>query len=743
MDNTSHTHTIENKELVVRMTDLPVNAGGSVVVEMEGTVVLVTATMSGKNSPLDYFPLTVDFEERFYATGKILGSRFMRREGRPSLNAVLSGRMIDRTIRPLFPEGFKKEVQVVITVLALGEQDPAPLGIVGASLALDLSSIPWNGPVGVIPFCLKNGIWEAFPSLEEATNADGKSVVCEYDGKILMVEMEGREIDVEIGKKLFTDNLEILASLREFQMQIKNACGKEKELFVTPIVAEEKFFESTITPALENALYTNSSSLDDLKETWINHIAERGEDKTVAQSYFEKQVSAFVHKKVVVEGKRLDGRDTETIRDLYAQAGGISEKLHGVGIFHRGDTRVLGVLTLGAPNDSLLENSMLTPESKESFFLHYNFPPFASGETGRIGTPNRRMLGHGALAEKALRYVLPSKFLYTIRLVTECLASNGSTSMASVCAGTLALMDGGVPISRPVVGIAIGVMEHGGEYKTIVDIQGKEDGYGGMDFKIAGTEKGITALQMDTKLAGVPVAMMCEALDKACVAHIYILRTMHTTIEKPRESFSPSVPLLEQMKVPEKKIGKVIGSGGKTIQGLEEESGASVNIDDDGTITLGGTQESIDSAREKIKALTHEFKAGDMVEGKVVNIKDFGAFVALNDSTDGLVHISEISSGRINSISDVLSVGDMVEVVVKERTREGKISLALKTPFQGSKNVDGGSFSSGRKRNDGRGGGDDKRNSGTRRSFGNRSDGDTKKGSFGRRGSGRDYRNRR
>ena len=676
MNTSSSSFTFEDKTLTVSIPSFAVNADSAVLVEMNGTILLVTVAVSKEDLNLSYFPLTVDFEERFYAVGKILGSQYMRREGRPSLDSVLAGRIVDRTIRPLFPEGFKRNVHIVLTPLAVGEVEPVSLGVLGASIALQMSSIPWNGPVSSVSYAYTNNTWNAFPSITDKENAIGEGIVCMYDEKVIMVEMEGKEIPKEIVKDMFSHKL--FSELHAFQTSFVADKQKETITFTVPhFSSEQKDYLNTLLKDLD----LTETSLSSLKSQWLEHV----EDAPGARMFFEKKVKEIVQRNIVLHDKRIDGRGLSEVRPLFAQAGGVSDVLHGTGIFHRGETRVLGVLTLGSPDDALLENSMLNNQKKHHFYLHYNFPPFATGEPGRLMGPNRRMLGHGALAQKALEGVLPSAeaFPYTIRLVTECFSSNGSTSMGSVCAGTLALMDGGVPIANPVVGIAVGIACFDGVYKNIVDIQGLEDAFGGMDFKVAGTEKGITAIQMDTKLMGVPVEYIYDAIEKGCETHKELLSVVKGVIDAPRKNISSNAPLLAQMTIPVDMIGLVIGGGGKTIQAIQNETGADVSIEDDGVVTFSGDREAIEQAQERVATITKVYEPGDVFKGTVVGIKDFGLFIDIGGGTQGLLHISETQPDKkgekidVEQMKKLFALGDVVEGVIKNKDQNGKLSLTL------------------------------------------------------------------
>lgn len=693
MQKKSYTTQVGGKTITAEFTDLVENAGGSVIMRSGDTAILITAVMGADEKPgTGFFPLSVDFEERFYAAGQILGSRFVRREGKPSDEATLSARIIDRTIRPLFTQTIRHEIQVVATVLALGEDDPDVLSVIGASLALSISPIPWNGPVGAVRIGKRKDTGEILINptyLERESDILLYEILsCGKEGTINMIETSGEEIaEAEIVHALEMAK-EIHRALEAFQKEIILEIGAEKRVLENKTTNEDllALFTEELAPRLTAAVFCGEPgkhALHALKKEWLALLAEKLPEAsaTHAIDLFEEAVDAELHRGGIDEQKRADGRFLDDVRPLFAQAGGISPALHGSGIFYRGGTHIFSALTLGGPGDSQIVDTMEEREGKKNFMHHYNFPPFSVGEVGRIGGQNRRMIGHGALAEKALVPVIPKRedFPYTIRLVSETLASNGSSSMGSVCASTLALMDGGVPITRPVAGIASGLlMRSHTEYVLLTDIQGPEDEHGDMDFKVAGTRKGVTAMQMDVKVAGVPVEILAHALEKARSARMRILDVMEAEIATPRPEISPRAPKIITLTIPVSKIGLVIGSGGKTINKLKEETGVEeISIEDDGTIFITGKNGSAELAAEKIKAMTHEFKAGEELEGSVTRIATFGAFVALNEFTEGLLHISEIAPFRIESMDGILVVGEMVPIVIKEIDGE-KIALSIK-----------------------------------------------------------------
>ncbi len=682
---------IGGKMLSAEFNDLADQAHGSVMIRYGNTVILATTVMSNKKREGgDFFPLTVDYEERFYAAGQILGSRFMRREGRPSDAAVLSGRIIDRTIRPLFDGRIRYDVQVVITVLAIDDNEPDILAVNGASIALATSDIPFNGPVSAIRVARQNGNWVTLPVFRiqdgtEVVEGDCELVVCGKDGNVNMIEMGGKEIPEDAVMEGLAYASEQIEKLQKFQKEIVAKRGKSKRVIVLDEVGDDikALFKEKIAPKFEATIWGEAGRKSEyaLQEEWLGYVKEvEGMSEKLAESYFDDMVNDLLHTKAINEGKRPDGRGFDDVRPLFAEAGGVSPVLHGTGIFYRGGTHVLSVLTLGGPQDSQIVEGMEV-QGKKRYMHHYNFPPFSSGETGRMGGMNRRAIGHGALAEKALVPVLPEKeaFPYTIRIVSESMASNGSTSMASVCGSTLALMDAGVPITNPVAGIASGLMmESATKYKVLTDIQGPEDHHGDMDFKVAGTKNGVTAIQMDVKIGGIPLPILKEAFAKAKAARLTILEAMKTAIGEPRADISPRAPKIVVIKIKPEQIGMIIGSGGKTVNEIREQSGAEIDIEDDGTVFCTGKNGSAEKARDIIAEMTHEYVSGEMFKGVVTRLMDFGAFVKIGHSAEGLVHVSEIASFRIEKVGDYVKEGMEVPVVVKEVDEKGRINLSIK-----------------------------------------------------------------
>ncbi len=682
--------TIAGKTLSATFSDLAEQANGSVLLRMGDTTLLVTAVMSERASSMPYFPLSVEFEEKFYAAGAILGSQYQRREGRPSEEAILSARIIDRTIRPLFEQTIRNEIQVVATVLAMGEDDPDVLGVIGASLALAVSDIPWNGPVGAVRIAQNQHTKEIIINPTYAERVDGalnfEILTCGKDSKINMIETAANEIPESDIIAVFEASVAVHQALETWQREIIAAIGKTKHAYEAPTIPTviETLFVEQFKDTLYNTIFSNTAGkahLHELKEAFLKAGEELETfDTSLASAYFETKVDELLHEGVVHNNVRADGRDMDEVRTLFAQAGGISPALHGSGIFYRGGTHIFSALTLAGPDSAQTIDTIEFQDTKKNFMHHYNFPPFSVGEPGRIGGFNRRMIGHGALAEKALRPVIPAQadFPYTIRLVSETLASNGSSSMGSVCASTLALMDGGVPIKNPVAGIASGLMMIGEQYQLLTDIQGPEDEHGDMDFKVAGTTEGVTAIQMDVKVDGISVPILAEALEKARLARLHILETMREAIATHREHISPRAPEILSLTINPDQIGLVIGSGGKTINGIKDETNVDdITIEDDGTVYITGKNGTASLAKKRIADLTKIYVVGEHTEATVTKIADFGAFAKLPNGSEGLIHISELAPFRIANVADVLAVGDTIKTVVS-KIEQGKIGLSLK-----------------------------------------------------------------
>ncbi len=693
MQKKEYSVEIGGKTLTAQFTDLAEQAQGSVILKYGETIVLATACMShDKLQGLGFFNLTVDYVERFYAAGKISGSKFVKREGKPSEDAILASRVIDRTLRPLFDQSIRHAVQVIVTVLSVDENDSTILAVNAASLALAVSNIPWNGPIG----CVRIGKYDDDtlkinpPQSLRIDDSQYKFdlTICGKDGNINMIEASAHETGEDELGEAFKRASEEISKLEDFQKKIVKEIGHEKRVIEKEKVVDESvvMFNEHILPKMEDAIFSGpgKKEIDALHNEWNKMVKEKYPDRKDFQTeddLFDDTENDILHKGAIHDNKRADGRAMDGLRDLYAQAGGLSSILHGSGIFYRGGTHVLSVLTLGGPEDRHMVDGMQA-KSEKRFMHHYNFPPYSAGEVGRAGFTNRREVGHGALAEKALAMVLPSPevFPYTMRVVSESMASNGSTSQASICASILALMDGGVPIKAPVAGIAMGLMhESDSKYKVLTDIQGPEDHHGDMDFKIAGTRNGVTAIQLDVKVDGVPIKILVEAMKQSIKARTAIIDRIEKEIPSPRTEISPSAPKIIMIKIKPDQIGMVIGSGGKVIKEIKEKSGAEISIEDDGTVYLTGKGESVALAKATIEEMTHEFRPGEMLKGEVVKIADFGAFVRLNHFSDGMVHISEIAPFRVERVSDIIKEGMIVPVKVINIDRErGKVSLSIK-----------------------------------------------------------------
>lgn len=688
MKEKKYTLELGGQEIVATFSDFA-DQSNAVFMSCNDTIVLVTAVMSKEKSTTDYFNLTVDYLEKFYASGKIGGGRFMKREGKPTDEAILAGRVIDRTIRPLFDQAMEYGVQVIATVLSMDDSiDPGILAVNGASLVLATSEIPWHGPIGAVRLAEKEGALLLNSSEKKRREGfDYDLIVCGKDGRVNMIEAIAYQIpESVIAAGLAKASVEI-AKLENWQKEIQKEIGKTKRAVETPEIAADvrELFEASIRPNLRDYVMTKTpgkAKMEELKAVWKTLLKEKfpeAKSYKIELDHFEEEVNTIIHNEAVDSGARADGRAMDEVRELYAKAGGFSKRLHGSGIFYRGGTHILTALTLGGPEDMQLVDGMEVEEDKR-FMHHYNFPPYSVGETGRAGFVNRREVGHGALAEKALEVVLPNKedFPYTIRLVSEALASNGSTSQASICASTLALMDGGVPIKAPVAGIAMGLMYRDeNNYKVLTDIQGPEDHHGDMDFKAAGSERGITAIQLDVKVEGVSLKILSEALEQSKKARLQILETIKAAIPEPRKEISPFAPKIVVTKINPSKIGLVIGGGGKTINEIREKTTTEITIEDDGTVYITGLADGPERAKKIIEDMVFEWPIGSVTSGEVVGIKEFGAFVKLMNGQEGMAHISELADFRVEKVEDYLKLGQIVPVKVV-KIENGKIGLSIK-----------------------------------------------------------------
>lgn len=683
------------RELSISTGLLAGQANGAVTVQYGDTVVLATAVMSKEMSRITgYFPLMVDFEERYYAAGKIKGSRFIKREGRPSDDAILSGRAVDRTVRPLFNSRMRNEVQVVTTVLSIdGENDPDVVAMIAASAALTLSDIPWSGPIGAVRVgILADGGFVLNPSREERAASLLDLLVSGTHDKINMIECGASEIPEEKMTEAFHFGHEAIQKITDFIESVKKEAGREKRSAALLVGSEEfesKMKEYTASLGLADALYLlpKAAMLEktaEIEKKAAEYAAENfPNEKNQAEilSLINEELSdEALHTNILEHDKRPDGRKLTEIRPLASQVG-ILPRTHGTGLFTRGETQVLTVTTLGAPGDEMVVDTMETDEKKR--YMHfYNFPAYSVGEIKPMRGPGRREVGHGALAEKALLPVLPSKedFPYTIHLVSEVLSSNGSSSMGSTCGSTLSLMDAGVPIKKPVSGIAMGVITgKDGEFKVLTDIQGLEDHYGDMDFKVAGTKDGITAMQMDVKIDGLTPDMLGLAIKQAKVARLEIMEVMLAAIPEPRKVMSPYAPRIITLHINPEKIRDVIGPGGKMINQIIDETGVSIDIEDDGSVFITSADEtSAKQAVEWVKNITREVVVGELFQGRVTRIMNFGAFAEVLPNQEGLIHISELADHRVEKVEDIVNVGDVIAVIVKEIDAQGRINLSHK-----------------------------------------------------------------
>ena len=738
-------------------------ANGAVVVRQGDSMVLVTATMSKPREGIDFFPLTIDFEERLYARGRIPGG-FPRREGRPTTDSVLTMRLTDRPLRPLFPKDFRNEVQVITTPLSADLETPLDImSIIGASTALSISDIPFNGPIGVTRIGCVDGEYVINPTYQQSDESTLDLVVAGSRDGVLMMEAGASEVSDEMvleAIKLAQDtNLQVI----ELQDEIIEAGAKPKAEYVP--FGYPKELDSLVDKAVEGKLADAMSPeggkaemgarLGALKDSVVAEIGEEYDGEDVSEA-FETFVEKEFRRRIIEFGERPDGRSLKEIRPLLSETG-ISPRAHGTGLFQRGETQVLAFTTLGPVGDKQKIDN-LTPVEFKRFMLHYNFPPFSTGETGRMFT-GRREIGHGALAERAIASVLPSEddFPYVIRVVAECLSSNGSTSMASTCASILSLMDAGVPIKKPVAGISVGlVTDDNGRFVTLTDIQGMEDHFGDMDFKVAGTADGITAIQLDIKVQNIGYEVIEQTLAQAKEARLEVLAKMAEAIDAPRAEVSQYAPRMTSVKIPVSKIGAVIGPGGKTIRGIIEETGAQVDVQDDGTVFVSSVDgDAAKRAVEMIENLTKEAKIGDIYTGKVVRIMGFGAFVQILPGQDGMVHISELSDHRVESVEDEIEMGQELTVQVIDIDPQGKISLSRRSLLldedmetvaarrrgSGGNGRPGGAGRGGPR---GRDGGRPPRRDGPQREYGGdrppRRDDSRREGSPDRRGGGRDRR---
>jgi polyribonucleotide nucleotidyltransferase len=668
-------------------------ANGAVLIRRGDTVVLSTATMSKEpREGIDFFPLTCDYEEKLYAAGRIPGA-FMRREGRPSEGAILASRLTDRPIRPLFPEGFRNDVQVVSTVLSVDmENDPTILAMNGASAALTISNIPFQGPIGAVRMGYIDGQLVVNPQMSDMDSSDLDLVVAGTEDAILMVEAGAKGVTEELVLQALDRAHEAIRELCRLQNDLRAETGSVAKVeTAAPQYPEDvsRAVEEWVAQRLDAALYNpdkagREDAVDELKKDMVAELAERHvEHADLLGKLFEKKVKDRVRQRTIEDGVRPDGRGLKDIRPISVEVG-VLPRTHGSGLFTRGQTQALTILTLGTMSDQQkLDNLGL--EQFKRYMHHYNFPPFSVGEARPLRSPGRREIGHGALAERALASMIPSveEFPYTLRLVSEILSSNGSTSMASVCGSTLALMDAGVPIKAPVAGIAMGLVTREGRFAVLTDIQGVEDALGDMDFKVAGTREGITALQMDIKIKGLNRDIMQQALEQAREARLYVLDKMLSVIPQPRQEMSSYAPRITTLHINPDKIRDVIGPGGKVIRKIVEETGAQIDVEDDGTVFIASSDgDSARKAIDWIKSLTDEVEVGRIYKGKVVRIMPFGAFVEVLPNQDGLVHISKLTDHRVERVEEVINIGDEIVVKAVEIDSQGRLNLSRQAAIE-------------------------------------------------------------
>lgn len=695
---------IDGKNLIIKIGEFANQADGSCVVQCGGTVVLATAVLGKIRDGIDFFPLSVEYEEKFYAAGKIKGSRFIKREGRATDDAITSARLIDRSIRPLFDDQIKNEVQIISTILSFDQvNDPDTLSIIAASVALSISNIPWSGPVAGARVGMIDNKFIINPSYDDRKKSELDLVIAAKNGRVTMIEGGAKEIKEEKAIEAIQFSQQYISKIDHLIQEIQEKIGKPKNLEILKEDEEKKIereelrqkAQNFLDKEIEGALFTQSINTKEGRKEAIALLREKLGKELEAQEIgkekigkilemMKKMIETEISKRILEKEQRIDGRSLTDIRPLEARVG-ILPNTHGSGLFRRGQTEVLSVITLGAPGEEQFIDTMEERGTK-NFMHHYNFPPFSVGEVGPLRGPSRRDIGHGMLAEKALVPIIPTKeeFPYTIRVVSEVLGSNGSSSMGSVCGSSLALMDAGIPIKKAVAGIAMGLAseEKDGEikkYKIITDLQDLEDGKGGMDFKVAGTKDGITAIQMDTKTHGLTQEIIEKTFQQSFEARLKILETMNKTIASPRSELSSFAPRVVSLKINPDKIRDVIGSGGKVINEIIKETGATIDIEDDGTIFVASpNKESIEKAIKWIETLTHEVTVGEVFQGRVTKILAFGAFVEVLPKQEGLVHISELAPYRVARVEDIVNVGDIIKVEVIGIDEQGRINLSRK-----------------------------------------------------------------
>jgi len=683
---------VADKRLSIETGRVAEQANGAVILRQGDTVVLSTAVMAKEpRAGIDWFPLTCDYEEKLYAAGKIPGA-FMRREGRPSETAILASRLTDRPLRPLFPEGFRLDVQVVSTVLSVDqENDPTILSINGASTALVISDIPFGGPVGAVRMGLLDGKITVNPPLSRMGESELDLVVAGTADAILMVEAGAKGVTEQTVLEALEMAHNAIKGICAAQVELQQQVGREKREWI-PAAFPPQMLEIVgeyLALRLDPVLYkadkaTREADIDELRTKTVVELGERfPEHIEILGKLFDKALKDRVRERIVEEGVRIDGRGLKDVRQITVEVG-VLPRTHGSGLFTRGQTQALTIATLGSMSDQQKLDG-LTEETLKRYMHHYNFPPFSVGEARPLRGPGRREIGHGALAERALLAVIPpiEEWPYTMRLVSEILSSNGSTSMASVCGSTLALMDAGVPIKSPVAGIAMGLVTREGKFAVLTDIQGVEDNLGDMDFKVAGTRDGITALQMDIKIKGLTHEIFAQALEQAREARLFVLDKMLAVLPKPRSEMSPYAPRITTIMINPDKIRDIIGPGGKMIRKITEETGAQIDVEDDGRVFIAAVdQEGGKRAIDWIKGLTDEVEVGKIYKGKVVRIMPFGAFVEVLPNQDGLVHISKLTDHRVERVEEVANVGDEIVVKAVEVDSQGRLNLSRQAAIE-------------------------------------------------------------
>jgi polyribonucleotide nucleotidyltransferase len=675
-----HTVTLETGEIARQ-------ASGAVMAGMGDTVVLVTAVgVPEAREGRDFFPLTINYQERTYSAGKIPGG-FFRREGRPSEKETLTSRLIDRPLRPLFPKGFNNEVQVVATVLSLdAEIDPDIPAMIGASAALAISGLPFNGPIGAARVGYMDGRYILNPTYSQLRESDLDLVVAGTEAAVLMVESEAKQLPEEVMLGAVLHGHEQMQAVIQAIKELKAEVGKPAWEWQPPSVDEslQSAVEEAAGAAIREAYgirekQSRYQRLGDIRANALERLAteENGWTSEMVRNALDKLEKRVVRGQILAGEPRIDGRDTRTVRPITIRTG-VLPRTHGSALFTRGETQAIVVTTLGTTRDAQIIDA-IEGERREPFMLHYNFPPYCVGETGMVGSPKRREIGHGRLAKRGVQAVMPEEFPYVIRVVSEITESNGSSSMASVCGTSLALMDAGVPIKAPVAGIAMGLIKEGDEFAVISDILGDEDHLGDMDFKVAGTADGVTALQMDIKIDGITREIMEQALAQARDGRMHILERMNEALPAPRAELSDYAPRILAFRIDPDKIRDVIGKGGVTIRAITEETGATIDITDDGTVKIASVDRAAgEEARRRIELITADVEVGKIYEGRVAKLMDFGAFVTILPGRDGLVHISQISEERVQNVSDKLSEGDVIRVKVLEVDKQGRIRLSMK-----------------------------------------------------------------